>query len=150
MELLGYKFRKIDHLIQKYFTARMRNDGKELTRMQCGTIRYLCEHDKEEVFQKDYEKAFSITGATATNILKLMEKDGIILRIPIERDARMKKLVLTEKGYRLEEQAKSNIRVLENQMIKGFTEEEVTTFRGLLDKVTQNIVELIEDPPREI
>ena len=145
MEPLGYKFRKIEILIKKYFGTKMVSDGKELTRMQSATIRYLSEHSQEEIFQKDYEKAFSISGATATNILKLMEKDGIIQRIPLERDGRLKKLVLTEKGCQLEEEAKQTIRTLEEQIVKGLSEEEKTRFSETLDKITLNIVELLEE-----
>ena len=142
---IGYRFRTVDKLIQKYFSTRMVNDGKELTRMQCGTIRYLIENEEREVFQKDLERDFEITGATATNILKLMEKDGIINRVPLERDARLKKLVLTEKGYRLDEFAHNNIEQLEIGMRKGLSEEEVAIFSDIMERITQNIVGLIEE-----
>ena len=145
MDPIGYKFRKINILIQKYFAARMISDGKELTRMQSATIRYLANRGQEEVFQKDYEKDFSISGATATNILKLMEKDGIIQRIPLERDGRLKKLVLTEKGYQLEDEACRTIRLLEDQIVKGLSEEEITRFSDTMDKIALNIVELLEE-----
>ena len=148
-EHMGHKFRKVDKLIQKYFSTRMVSDGKELTRMQSSTIRYLIENEDQDVFQKDYERDFSITGATATNILKLMEKDGIIERVPLERDARLKKLTLTEKGYRLDEKVRENIDHLEAAFRNGLTEEELTIFSGILDKMTQNLANLIEENPKE-
>lgn len=148
-EYLGPRFRTIDNKIQKYFAGRMMNEGKELTRMQCGTIRYLIQHKEEEIFQKDYEKEFSISGATATNILKVMEKDGIIERIPLERDGRLKKLQLTEKGYRLDEKARQNIENLEKGLIRGISEEEITIFSNVLERMIQNIVELTKDVPEE-
>ena len=146
-EQLGHKFRIVDKNIQRYFQGSLCNNGKELTRMQCATIRYLKENaDKNrEVFQKDLERDFSITGATATNILKLMEKDGIIHRVPLERDGRLKKLVLTEKGYRLDEKAHNNIMNLEIGMRKGLSEEEVAIFSDIMERITQNIVDLIEE-----
>ena len=99
----------------------------------------------QDVFQTDLEAAFSITGATATNILKVMEKDGVITRVPMPHDARLKKLVLTEKGLGLDDEAKSNIKRLEEGMKKGFTEEEIAQFRNYLDRVTQNIVDMVEE-----
>ena len=148
-EPLGYKFRRIDKRIQKYFSTRMVNDGKELTRMQSATIRYLIENEGRDVFQKDLERDFSIKGATATNILKLMEKDGVIRRVPLERDARLKKLVLTEKGYRLDAIAHDNIENLEIGIRKGLSEEEITIFSNILDKIAQNIEDLIKENPKE-
>lgn len=146
---LGYRFRVVDKLIQRYFSTRMVNDGKELTRMQCGTIRYLIENDDREVFQKDFEKDFAITGATATNILKLMEKGGIIERVPLKRDGRLKKLVLTQKGYQLDAKAQDNIERLEIGMLKGISEEDVAIFSDVMERITQNIVDLIEERQRE-
>ena len=113
--------------------------------MQCATMRFLKEHENQDVFQKDLEEAFSITGATATNILKIMEKDGVITRVPMSYDARLKKLELTEKGVHLDEEARANVKRLEEGMKKGFTEEEMALFRNYLNRVTQNIVDMVEE-----
>ena len=99
--------------------------------------------------EKDLERDFSIKGATATNILKPMEKDGVIRRVPLERDARLKKLVLTEKGYRLDAIAHDNIENLEIGIRKGLSEEEITIFSNILDKIAQNIEDLIKENPKE-
>ena len=80
-----------------------------------------------------------------TNILKVMEKDGLIIRVPMEKDARLKKLVMTEKGMQYDKVAYSNVARLEAGMEKGFTEEEITRFREYLDRLTQNIVDLVEE-----
>ena len=113
--------------------------------MRLYTMRYLREHAKQDVFQKDLEEAFSITGATATNILKLMEKEGLITRVPMPHDARLKKLELTEKGIKLDEEAHANVRRLEEGMKKGFSEEELELFRNYLDRMTQNVAEMVEE-----
>ena len=113
--------------------------------MQCATLHYLHEHESENVFQKDLEAAFEISGATTTNILKVMEKEGLITRVPMESDARLKKLEMTEKGKAFDEVARGNVHRLESGMKKGFTEEELTIFRSYLDRMTQNIVDLVEE-----
>ena len=113
--------------------------------MQCATLHYLRCHKEEDVFQKDLEAAFSISGATVTNILKVMEKDGLIIRVPVEKDARLKKLMMTEKGMQYDKVARENVIRLGMGMEKGFTEEELTRFREYLDRLTQNIVDLVEE-----
>ena len=140
---IGHKIRIAHNAIDKYFCNSWKNTGIELTRMQCATIHYLKDHEGEDVFQKDLESVFSITGATATNILKVMEKEGIITRIPMQNDARLKKLELTEKGQLLDKRAHANVDRLEAGMKKDMTEEELEVFHDLLDRLTQNIVELL-------
>lgn len=50
------------------------------------------------IFQKDIEQEFSISRATVSNLVQLVEKKGYISREAISEDARLKKLVLTNKG----------------------------------------------------
>lgn len=142
---LGHKVRIVHNNIDKYFHSSWEKAGVEPTRMQCATLHYLRMHQNEDVFQKDLEAEFSISGATATNILKVMEKDGLISRVPMEKDARLKKLVMTEKGIRFNDVAHSNVVRLEEGMLKGFSEEEITRFRDYLDRLTQNIVDLVDE-----
>lgn len=142
---LGHKVRIIHNYIDKYFHTSWEKAGIEPTRMQCATLHYLRAHQDVDVFQKDLEAAFSISGATATNILKVMEKDGLIRRQPVPTDARLKKLQLTEKGIAFDDAARENIVRLEDGMKKGFTEEELTIFRDYLDRLAQNIMDLVDE-----
>ena len=142
---IGSKVRILHNYIDKYFHTSWERAGIEPTRMQCATLHYLRLHKDEDVFQKDLEEAFSISGATVTNILKVMEKEGLITRISMEKDARLKKLVMTEKGMQYDEVARGNVIRLEAGMEKGFTEEEIARFRQYLDRLTQNIVDLVDE-----
>jgi len=141
----GYKIRIIHNDIGRYFNNCWKKQEIETTRMQCATMHYLVEHEGENVFQKDLEAEFSISGATATNILKVMEKDGLIHRVPMSSDARLKKIELTEKGRQLNDRARVNSERMETGLVKGFTEEELTIFGDYLDRMAQNIVDLIEE-----
>lgn len=142
---IGHKIRCAHNAISKYFNTCWNHSEMEPTRMQCGTMHFLRENEGKDVFQKDIEEAFSVSGATATNILKIMEKEGIITRVPMLQDARLKKIELTEKGIALDEIARSNVDKLEAGMRKGFSEDELTIFRDYLDRLTQNIVDLVEE-----
>ena len=142
---IGHKVRIINNSIDKYFHSSWEKAGVEPTRMQCATLHYLHIHEGENVFQKDLEAAFDISGATATNILKVMEKEGLITRVPMENDARLKKLEMTKKGRDFGDASRENVQRLESGMEKGFTEEELTIFRSFLDRLTQNIVDLVEE-----
>ena len=141
----GHKIRIVNNNIDKYFHSSWEKAGIEPTRMQCATLHYLWDHQDKDVFQKDLEAVFSISGATATNILKVMEKEGLIVRKAMKEDARLKKIELTEKGRTFNTVAHENVRRLEKGMEKGFTEEELTRFREYIERLTQNIVDLVEE-----
>ena len=67
--------------------------------MQGWIIGYLYQNRDKEVFQRDIQEQFSIRRSTVTGILQLMEKNGLITRSSVERDARLKKLELTPPGH---------------------------------------------------
>lgn len=109
-------------------------------------IGYLKSRESEDVFQKDVEKRFSMRRSTATAILQLMEKNGLIVRESVDYDARLKRIVLTEKANDLCCLFKEEIRKNEELLKKGFSQEELETLIYLLGKVQSN---LLEDAKKE-
>ena len=61
-------------------------------------IHYFYDNREKEIFQRDFEQRFSIRRSTASNILKTMEQNGFIQRVSVESDARLKRIILTEKA----------------------------------------------------
>ena len=59
-------------------------------------------------------------------------------------DARLKRVELTEKGWELDTKARDNVMRLEQGMREDFSEEELERFRAYLDRMTQNIVKMVE------
>lgn len=141
---LGHKFRIIHNMIDKYFEKRWDDSIHYLTRVQCATLHYLYDHRDQNVFQKDIEAAFSITGATATNILKGLERQKLIMREPMPEDARLKKIVLLESGVACHKQAYRNIIHMEETLAVGFSEEDLETLRNMLDHIIANLEGLQE------
>ena len=107
--------------------------------MQSWIIRFLYEHSEEDIYQRDIEAEFSIARSTATGILKLMEKRGYIRRVSVERDARLKKLELTEAGIRMQEGTIRNINRLESTLRQGISDEDLEVFFRVIRKMRSNI-----------
>ena len=141
---LGHKFRIIHNMIDKYFEKRWDDSIHYLTRVQCATLYYLYDHRDQNVFQKDIEAAFSITGATATNILKGLERQKLVMREPMPEDARLKKIVLLESGVACHKQAYRNMIHMEETLAAGFSEEDLETLRNMLDHIIANLEGLQE------
>ena len=73
-----------------------------LTGTQVQIIHYLAHPVKENIYQRDIEAEFNIRRSTATNILKTMEKDGLIVRCTIVGDSRLKQIVLSDKSKNIQ------------------------------------------------
>lgn len=58
----------------------------DLTGTQVQIIHFVA-HCKNDTYQKDIEENFNIRRPTATNILKTMEKDDLLSRVPVKNDS---------------------------------------------------------------
>ena len=116
----------------------------DITGQQMNVIMFLKHSDDEgrDVFQRDVECNLNIRSSTATGILKTLEKNGYIERVSVPSDARLKKLVLTEKSYAMFEQIDPFIKAINTKITEGRTEEEIEQFFCITEKLKQNIDKL--------
>ena len=113
-------------------------DG-DITAANGWLIMYIYEHSDEDVFQKDIEYEFSIRRSTSSGIISLMEKKGYIERVSVEHDARLKKLVLTDKALQLCDTIHANTTEFEKTLKKGISDEELEIFYTVIDKIISNM-----------
>lgn len=102
-------------------------------------IKYLYENKDRDIFQKDIEAKLQIRRSTATVMLQLMEKNDLITRVSVEYDARLKKIILTEKSTEMHLIIEEELGKLEKQVIKGLSEEELNKFFETLEKMKKNV-----------
>ena len=100
---------------------------------------YIVQREGQDVFQKDLETQFNIRGSTATEILKAMERKGLILREPLPQNKRAKKITLTPKGMTICHENRRRIMEIENKLLAGFEEEEIRQLLGFLSRMQQNM-----------
>ena len=102
---------------------------------------YIMSHAEQgEIFQRDIEKEFSLRRSTVTVMLQSFEQKGLILRIPVSRDARLKKIVLTEQAKRLSERTWREIEQFHQRLEENLTADEKEQLLFLLDKIKQNLM----------
>ena len=95
---VGHQVHRIDRSISKLLEMRVKEEGlDEIALMHGWILRYLYEHQDKEIYQKDIEKYFGICRSAVTNIIQTLEKKGYICRASVANDARLKKVMLTEK-----------------------------------------------------
>lgn len=137
---IGHEIHAVSNLLGRKIEAEKRLRGmQDITPMQTWIVGYLHDHKDEDVFQKDIERDFTITRSTVTGILKLMEKNGLIYRLSVPEDARLKKLILTQRGEAMFQNVRSHIDKTEQMLAKGLSREEVETLFTLLEKIKRNL-----------
>jgi DNA-binding MarR family transcriptional regulator len=77
--------------------------------------------------------------ATITKTVKRMEKAGFVERKPDPKDERLSRVYLTAAGRDVQAAVEQVWQEFEMQAFAGFTQEEMATLRGLLQRVCQNI-----------
>lgn len=130
----------LSHMIKRRLNATMQRLG--LTGVQGHVMHFIVLKCADgPVYQRDVEAAFGLSRSTATGILQLMEKNGLIQRESAADDARLKSLIPTEKAAELEEEVMASIRQTDELLIKGLTQEQVKQFCAVAAHMCANLEE---------
>lgn len=147
---IGYEIHTLDKMLSRLICTFQSDlpQGKGLTQMQGWIIHYIFRHPDKEIFQKDIEAYFHIASSTATGILKLMEKNGYIIRKSHPRDARLKILTLTDKSVELQLAIIDNLTRIEALLKQDISADKLQIFFDVLSQIKNNIP-LTEQIPTE-
>lgn len=139
---MGMELRALDNLIKRFIDNQM-NCMKidRVTGSNGWIIGYLRNNEDRDVYQKDLEAEFNITRSTASKVLNLMEEKEFIRRVSVPEDARLKKLVLTQKSIEMAKEMEHNRDMVEAQITKGFSEDELEQFYSYIDRIKHNVNE---------
>ena len=137
---LGFEIGRTSRLIRRVMDN---SSTKEYIDKVTGThgwaLGYFHRNRDKDIFQRDFEKEFDIRRSTASRILSLMEENGMIVRESVPYDARLKKIVLTEKALNIQTEVMCFFDNLEKEFEKDISEEELQIFYSVLDKINSNI-----------
>ena len=139
---IGFQLRTTSNLIRRNFEKSSSfKETQNLTGAHGWVIGYLYENRDRDVFQRDLESKFKIRRSTITNMLKLMEKNGLVVRESVPDDARLKKLVLTEKALLIHKRVSEDIAALEEKLSAGISKQEKEIFFKTIEKIKANLEE---------
>ena len=114
---------------------------KEISRRQAAVIGIIDEYQGKPVFQKDISRILKIRRSTATSMLQDMEREDLIKRVPVGGDMRLKQLLLTEKSMRFAMLIREEFTMIQETIIRGFSEDEKKQFRNYLERIKENLTE---------
>lgn len=138
---IGFELGMINNLIRRRLNQQFMENGLEdLVGMQGPVIGCIHERsEQQDVFQKDIEKWFHIRRSTATVMLQNLEQKGLIIRVAVPNDGRMKKIVLTDKAKDYRERVNQQIDQFHRELEKGITAKEKEEFLAILDRIRGNL-----------
>lgn len=137
---VGCELHRLAHMMSRNLEMRVKAEGiDEVTLMHGWIMRFLYENRENNIYQKDIEKYFHIGRSTVTNTIQLMEKKGLICRESVEWDARLKRVLLTEKGIQSHEAIENLIADLNDGILDGIEEKDIEAFFKALYKIRENV-----------
>lgn len=132
--------RSLSNLIRRHVdNSGVRAEMESVTGTNGWVIIYLSHHPDDDVYQRDLEQIFSVRRSTMSNILALMEKKELIRRESVSHDARLKKLILTEKAQNLCRSMEADRANTEAIITEGITPEEMEVFFDITRRMRENL-----------
>jgi len=138
---IGYEIKTINNLIERkiILESKLNNNNNLVTMMQGKIMKYLFMNKNKKIFNKDIEEHLRLRRSTVSGILKTMEKNGLIIRIENEEDARRKQIILTNTSLEKGKEIKDKMIKFEKEIRKNITEEELNIFFIVTEKIKNNI-----------
>ena len=135
---VGKKINILSHKIKR----RIGKVGLEygISGMQAKILGFIyINSSNKDIFQKTIEEEFDIRRSSVTSVLTLMEKNELIKRVSVSEDARLKQIILTDKGIEVNKLVYKEIIEIEKTISNVLGEEELDMFISNLDKLIKNI-----------
>ena len=132
---MGLDISKINHIISRKVDSAVINAiDDNLTVSQAYVIDFISMEGKDrDIFQKDLEKEFDLKRSSISLMLNNMEKSDLIQRVPVAEDARLKKIILTDKAIMIHKKISNAIDSVENKLCKDLTTDEIKIFYKILE-----------------
>lgn len=137
---LGFEIHKTSRIIKRYADSdATKSYVDKMTGTHGWAVGYFYRNRDRDIFQKDFEQEFNIRRSTASTILSLMEKNGLIVREAVPYDARLKKIILTQKALDVHAVVLEAFQRFETTMKENISEQELEVFFSVLDKINSNM-----------
>ena len=140
-QFIGHEVHYLSNLIGRVIdNSPARMQVENVTGNNTWIIGFIAKNGENPVYQKDLEKHFGVTRSTASKVVSLMVRKGLIERQPVPGDARLKRLVPTDQPRALLEQMDAEFDNMVNTLREGFTEEELKQFYSYIHRMQENII----------
>lgn len=88
---------------------------------------------------------YQIRRSSVTAMLQGMEQDGFITRSAVAKDARLKRLIATEKGRACHKQIEASIARFEDDLQSGIDTQQAAAARAVLEQTLRNAQHILQE-----
>lgn len=135
----GMYFKKISEKLERRANC---NRGKnEITFTQGKVLWYLHKNESADVTLRDIEKFLDCSHATVSGLVSRLEEKGLVYLETNAADRRAKTVRLTEKERTKFRATQEHRKLMEETLLKGFSEEERETLLNYLERIYENLGE---------
>ena len=136
-EHIGKWINKVSYQIKRSIDVIAARYG--ITGMQSRILGHLSymEHTGQPVCHRDIEQLFGIRRSTVTSVVSHLEQNGYLMRKPVPGDARLKELILTEKGRDVARQMDHAIQEFDTSLSSCLSKEEESQLLAMLKTISQ-------------
>ena len=139
-EALGWEIKRMSNKISCFIGDELTKAGfDEIMVTHSWILGFLCHQSERAVYQKDIETRFGMPRSTVANVMKQFEQMGYITRQSDEKDTRLKRIMVTDKGREVQEEIMKSIASINEKMEEGIAEEEKHVLRNIFDKISDNM-----------
>ncbi len=137
---LGKKIGHISHMIKRSIDSL--HYPYDINGKQSRLLGFIAhESSKRELYQKDIEEELQIRRSSVTSMLQNLEKANMIQRVSVDKDARLKKIILTDLGKEVTKNTYHNIIAFEDELSSLFHEDEIEQLHEYLNRIDQYLKE---------
>ena len=136
--ILGMTSHKIGKLAQTMYAEYDLNKSQSMILFQLHRDGRICQ-TQGRISQKELAQKLNVSAPSITSMIQKMEKSGYIVRNVDEKDQRMMRLDLTEKGQACIEHVKAIAEKMDEIAFTGISPEEKMLLRRILFQICENV-----------
>lgn len=135
--------------IRKYEFRCFRNilNREQLYKGDPMLLMYVASHDGRK--QNEIAKVLCVKPASLTVMVKRMEQAGLIVRRPDEKDMRISRVFISEKGKEMSRRTDQLFEKIVKEIYRGISREDLDTYYSVLKAMEQNLERMAGSFSRE-
>lgn len=139
---IGSELVTFGHLIKRerdrefeLIKKRILVDDKDVYGADLRILKYLIDDQDKEIYQKDIENFFNLTAPSVSTKLRELQSRDLIDRIYSTTDTRKKRVIVTKRGYIIDEKIRYEMETFEKKLLNLITEDEKNQLLNIIDKM---------------
>lgn len=141
--MAGHLIRRLNQISTQVFLQNMQNAGFELTPVQFAALDAIASHPG--IDQASVAAHIAYDRATIGGVIDRLEQKGLVERTVKKSDRRAREVRLTSKGEEIFRKALPVVTRLQDEILRGLTEDERAAFLDLASKAMTVAVDVSPD-----